>query len=814
VGAGAAVLVVAVSVLVAVWVHRSQVNPQAVWKSLAGVTPSALVIEYPLEGTLFPPEIGAPAFRWKDRDAHTDLWLVSFEFPDGRGRIDCFAQQPEWRPEPAVWEDIKSRSRETPAVVTIVGVSRRTPSRALSAGRVTIKTSADEVGAPLFYREVNLPFVDAVKDPSTIRWRFGAVSSVERPPVVLENLPVCGNCHSFSADGAVLGMDIDYANDKGSYAIAPVRPEMTLDRDEIITWSDYKRDEGDSTFGLLSQVSPDGRYVVSTVKDESVFVPRPGLDFSQLFFPVKGILCVYDRQTGAFQSLGGADDPHLVQSNPTWSPDGQSIVFAATEAYRLQRTSDTRAVLLSPADCREFLEGGKPFKFDLYRIPFNGGRGGKPEPIAGASRNGKSNFFPKYSPDGKWIVFCQAENYMLLQPDSELFIIPAAGGAPRRLRANTRRMNSWHSFSPNGKWLVFSGKPDSPYTRLYLTHIDEQGESTPAIVLDRLTAPDRAANIPEFVHAAPVAIRHIREQFVDDLSYERAAWQYLRSNSHADAERLARKALSLNPQSASGLRCLGLALFGQQQHDEAIRCLSQAAQINPKAGEIQVDLGAVFIAKNMLEEAVTHLHQGLELNPNSAEAYFNLGVAAFYRGDKPEAMKCWLRTVELKPDNYAAHHNLALALSEQGDLDQAIAHYRQAAQIRPGDAMAQAELGAALCTQGATQEGLAQLSGAVSLDPANRAVRCKLATALARLKQHNQAIAQFLRILRQNPDDTDALMGAAASYAETNQMDKALRSLEAALRIAQSTGNQTLIGQVTKQIELCWQRQPANPHEN
>jgi tetratricopeptide (TPR) repeat protein len=814
VGGGAAALAVLVSVLVIVRLHNSQVNPQAVLESLAGVTPSALVIEYPLEGTLFPPEIGAPAFRWKDSDAHTDLWLVSFEFPDGRGRIDCFAQQPEWRPEPAVWEDIKSRSRETPAVVTIVGVSRRTPSRALSAGRVTIKTSADEVGAPLFYREVNLPFVDAVRDPSTIRWRFGAVSSVERPPVVLENLPVCGNCHSFSADGAVLGMDIDYANDKGSYAIAPVRPEMTLDRDEIITWSDYKRDEGDSTFGLLSQVSPDGRYVVSTVKDESVFVPRPGLDFSQLFFPVKGILCVYDRQTGAFQSLPGADDPHLVQSNPTWSPDGQSIVFAATEAYRLQRTSDTRAVLLSPADCREFLEGGKPFKFDLYRIPFNGGRGGKPEPIAGASRNGKSNFFPKYSPDGKWIVFCQAENYMLLQPDSELFIIPAAGGAPRRLRANTRRMNSWHSFSPNGKWLVFSGKPDSPYTRLYLTHIDEQGESTPAIVLDRLTAPDRAANIPEFVHTAPVAIRHIREQFVDDLSYERAAWQYLRSNSHADAERLAREALSLNPQSASGLRCLGLALFGQQQHDEAIRCLSQAAQINPKAGEIQVDLGAVFIAKNMLEEAVTHLHQGLELNPNSAEAYFNLGVAAFYRGDKPEAMKCWLRTVELKPDNYAAHHNLALALSEQGDLDQAIAHYRQAAQIRPGDAMAQAELGAALCTQGATQEGLAQLSGAVSLDPANRAVRCKLATALARLKQHNQAIAQFLRILRQNPDDTDALMGAAASYAETNQMDKALRSLEAALRIAQSTGNQTLIGQVTKQIELCWQRQPANPHEN
>ncbi len=65
---------------------------------------------------------------------------------------------------------------------------------------------------------------------------------------------------------------------------------MTLDKSAIITWSDYRRNEGEATFGLLSQVSPDGRFVVSTVQDESVFVAKPGLDFSQLFFPVKGIL--------------------------------------------------------------------------------------------------------------------------------------------------------------------------------------------------------------------------------------------------------------------------------------------------------------------------------------------------------------------------------------------------------------------------------------------------------------------------------------------------------------------------------------------
>ena len=795
-------------VVLSIW--RTGPDAQDVLKSLAQTAPPGrVVIEYPLDGTLFPPEISAPAFRWKDENARSDLWLVTIEFADGGGRIDSFIPQSEWRPEPAVWEKIKSRSREAPAVVTVIGLNHQSTSQAQSAGRVTMATSSDQVGAPLFYREVNLPFADAVKDPSTIRWRFGSVSSAAPPPIVLENLPVCGNCHSFSADGAVLGMDIDYANDKGSYAIARVQPFMTLDKSVIITWSDYRRNEGDDTFGLLSQVSPDGRFIVSTVKDRSVFVPKPGLDFSQLFFPIQGILCVYDRQTGVFQSLPGADDPHLVQSNPTWSPDGKYLVFAATEAYRLRRSSDQRKVLLSPGDCREFLEEGKPFQFNLYRIPFNDGRGGKAEPLAGASFNGKSNFFPRYSPDGKWIVFCRAQNYMLLQPDSELYVLPAAGGEARRLRANTQRMNSWHSFSPNGKWLVFSGKPDSPYTRLYLTHIDEQGQSTPPVALDRLTAPDRAANIPEFVNAAPAAIRHVREQFLDDVSYARAAWEYFKSCDFDGTERQARKALELNPKNAEALHCLGLAFFGRDQNPEALRYLSEAAQVKPSDGGIEADLGAVLIAENRLEEGIRHLRQALEHAPDIHEAYFNLGLAEFRRGNKPEALKCWLRMTELDPYNYEAHHNVALLLDEQGKGDQAIEYYRKAARLKPDDAMSQAQLGVALCARGAVQEGLEHLSNAVNRDPANQAVRYQLATTLARLKQHDQAVGHFLRLLRLDPRNTDALAGLAGSYAEIGQMDRALGCLEEALRIAQSTGNQRLAEQIAKRILLYRQRMPA-----
>jgi len=728
--------------------------------SKEGTQPRQLKILYPLDGALFPPEIAAPTFRWEDDHPDCDAWQIAVRFQEGPAMASR-SHTPEWTPSDEQWETIKHRSLETAVTVTVLGVDSAVQDKVLSKARVSIRTSKDEVGAPLFYREVNLPFREAVKDPSHIRWRFGDVSSKQQPPVVLEKLPVCGNCHSFSADGTVLGMDVDYANDKGSYAISPVAEEMILDRAKIISWGDYRRKDGELTFGLLSQVSPDGRYVVSTVKDRSVFVARDELAFSQLFFPIQGILVYYDRESKDFHALSGADDPRLVQSNPTWSPDGKHIVFARSKVHRLKNVGKETGVLLPQEDCREFLEGEKTFLFDLYRIPFNDGKGGTPEPLEGASNNGMSNYFPKFSPDGKWIVFCKAESFMLLQPDSELYIIPAQGGTARRLQCNTSRMNSWHSWSPNGEWLVFSSKAYSDYTQLFLTHIDEQGRSSIPVVLSRLTVSDRAANIPEFVNVEPRAIQRIAEAFLDDHNYYRAAHAFIKEGDTAGA----------------------------------IRQFYKSLEINPKNEESRFELATVLADAGKIEEAKTHIMKVLELQPDDAEALHHLAVVLWKARRPQEAVDYFRRALDADPNLYEVHLNLGRVLLESGKLDESAQHLAEAVRLEPTNPFTNYYWGNVLHRQGKPEEALPHYRHALELHP--EFIPALLALASIHIIDDRPGLydvdnaftcaKKACELTRH--EDPDALRILSVVHGAAGRFDDAVTTARQAQRIAQANGD-------------------------
>lgn len=678
-----------------------------------------LEIQHPFDGALFPMEVPAPLVVWNQAPQACDSWVLALSVGD---EPPCFLDKVNGSgihlPEED-WEMIREKAGRSDVTLSLVGYSSEEPGEILASGTVSFAFSADPVEAPLFYREVNLPFIDAVKDPSRIRWRCGTVGSRQPPPVVLEDLPVCGNCHSFSSDGKVLGMDVDYANDKGSYAVVEVQPHIDLTQKNIFSWAESSAGKNDKTFGLLSQVSPCGRYVISTVRDRSVFVPKEDLEYSQLFFPLKGVLAVYDRKEDRFFDLPGASDSRFVQSNPSWSPDGKYIVFARAEAYELKTLDDQGQVLLTPADCAEFLVEGKEFKFDLYRIPFNNGRGGEAEPLEGASRNGLSNYFAKFSPDGKWIVFCQANSFMLLQPDSRLMIIPAQGGQPREVACNTGNMNSWHTWSPDGRWLVFSSKAFSPYTQLMIAHFDSEGRSAAPVLLDRLTTRRRAANIPEFLASDGSGIQKIAANFIDDLSFYRAGLEASRSGDLVKAEAMYRKALEMNWDNKAAHVMLGSLLGERGDYDEAISHLQEAIRVDPRLIEAHNNLAYVYMWKGDREKALAGFARAVELNPRMIEAYIGMGVLNLEIGDYELAEKRFRSALGVLGTSRAALIGLAKSLRHQGRKEEALRVIVRVLDIEPGNVEALLETGELLLGLNRPGEAAMQFNKVISLDPGN-----------------------------------------------------------------------------------------------
>lgn len=469
-----------------------------------------LRIKTPYDESLFPPEIAAPVFEWEDDVSGARHWLVAVQM-DKRQPLYFFSNQQKWLPDKDAWESVKNGSVDFPAIISVIGFTNTDNPVILSKNRIRIFTSKDRADATVLYRQVQLPFMEGEKNFRKIKWRLGDLSSYGKPPVIMENIPVCASCHQVSADGKLISMEMNYKNDSGAQFVAQVRKNIMLASTDFMTWSDFpKPDILPKTRGLFARLSPSGRYIVGTVNEVSFVALTNDPAFCQVFFPTYGFLACYGVAKKTFHPLNGGDNLDLIQTNPDWSPDEKYIAFARAqtknEYHEVFSNIKTRIENRGAEDLnREF-----PIQFDIWRLPFNNGKGGTPEPLAGASGNGMSNYFARYSPDGRWIVFTQSRSGIMLQPDSQLYIVPSTGGKARKMRCNQNRFNSWHSWSPNSKWLIFSSKVNSMYTEMFITHIDENGNDSVPICLSRFSDPDMAANLPEFVNMKAGDIKTIR----------------------------------------------------------------------------------------------------------------------------------------------------------------------------------------------------------------------------------------------------------------------------------------------------------------
>jgi hypothetical protein len=466
--------------------------------------PPAAAIREPADGAVVPADAAAPVIAW---ESPATAWRVTLRAPGGPD-VAALCLEKQWVPDPATWQRLREAARGAALEIAVTPIGGADGRTLLPGAAVRLGIDPLPLAATIAYLQLPVPFRLAKHHPQQAAWRAGTPAAAEAPAVFATGLPVCANCHAYSRDGATMALDMDIDGDKGGFVVTPLTPEMAVTRRDCFSWNRLPAPPpAPFSFGLLATLSPDGRHLVGTVGETSLFVMIDRDDFSQLFFPVTGRLAVFQREAEDFRPLPGADDPGFVHTAPAFAPDGCTLAFsrAPVDPALVRAVQDKTVQNESSTTPIEELNRRYPYRFDICTLPFPSGAGAVPRPLEGASGNGGSNYFPRYSPDGRWIVFTRSPTGLVLQPGSRLWIVPAAGGSARELACNTPRLNSWHSWSPDGRWIVFSGKGARAETEIFLCRLADDGTAAPAVRLHRFTTPGMACAVPEFLpETAPV----------------------------------------------------------------------------------------------------------------------------------------------------------------------------------------------------------------------------------------------------------------------------------------------------------------------
>lgn len=219
--------------------------------------------------------------------------------------------------------------------------------------------------------------------------------------------------------------------------------------------------------GSYSAFSPDGRFMAVSVEDRDIYL--------------------LEVATGIITPLPGASEADIIETMPSWSPNGETIAFVRTTATDELNS----AQIVAPSD--------------IYTVP---AEGGTPLPLIGASGDG-FNYYPAYSPDGRWLAFTRHVTGSRTYADdaADIYLVPAAGGEPIFLRANSDMADSWPSWSPDSRWLGFGSNRFNDQFDILLVQINEVGQSSGVYRIPAAASPEEDEFFPVWAPPLQLALR-------------------------------------------------------------------------------------------------------------------------------------------------------------------------------------------------------------------------------------------------------------------------------------------------------------------
>ena len=135
---------------------------------------------------------------------------------------------------------------------------------------------------------------------------------------------------------------------------------------------------------------------------------------------------------------------------------------------------------------------------------------------------------------------------------------------------------------------------------------------------------------------------------------------YYQSGSLAEAELAIRRAIGIDPSSATYLNTYGVILRKGDRLEEAVRSYEVVMQIQPDFADVYYNCGNALNELKRKEEAVARFKRCLEINPSHASAHHNVANCLRDLKSLEEALEHYSRSDELEHHNQYCRKNYLL----------------------------------------------------------------------------------------------------------------------------------------------------------
>ena len=264
---------------------------------------------------------------------------------------------------------------------------------------------------------------------------------------------------------------------------------------------------------------------------------------------------------------------------------------------------------------------------------------------------------------------------------------------------------------------------------------------------------------------------------------ERAVGQH-QAGALAEAERLYREVLALDPGQGDAAHLLGRIAQQDGRLAEAIALFDRAAAGRPEVPAFHNSRAVALMAAGRPLDALAAYDRAIALAPADPDAHFNRGIALHGLGRPGDAVAAFDAALALDPGLAAAWNNRGLAQQDLGLSDKALESFDRALTRLPDAHEIHNNRGLALQDMGRLDAALAAFEHAIGLQPEAAAAHHNRGDALAELGRLDGALAAFAEALRLAPDFAEAHCGQGIAFLKQCAANAAIEAFERCLALA------------------------------